>query len=75
MKRETQLLNDDEMVVYEAVTIARKATLGTLVHATGMRPEVVERAVDHLADLEFVFRNGEEVELGPNEWDLPHLQS
>ncbi len=74
MRRETQLLNQDELTVYEGVTVLRHTTVQVLSAATGLDPPVVARAVDHLAALEFLMRDGARVELGPNDWDLPDAE-
>lgn len=86
MKRETQALSSEEMIVYEAVTIARTSTLDALVQATGLSPSAVRQAIERLAELDFIrlkhtkkekdeedLEGGTEVELGPNDWDLSHL--
>jgi hypothetical protein len=71
VKREPQLLHDDELIVYEAIaTLRRSAETTALTASTGLPEETVRAAIDRLTELEMVVRGEDGTSLGPNDWDV-----
>lgn len=69
--RDPQVLDADELIVYEAVATLRRP-LGTdeLTATTGLDERTVRSAVEHLTDLDMVIAGEHGTSIGPNDWDV-----
>jgi hypothetical protein len=71
MRREPQVLEADELTVYEAIaTLRRRLGSAELATTTGLPEETVRAAVDRLTDLEMLETGKDGTTLGPNTWDV-----
>jgi hypothetical protein len=71
VKRETQVLGGEELIVYEAIaTVRGPAQTGDLTAATGLDEDTVRAAVDRLVQLEMVTQGEDGTSIGPNDWDV-----
>jgi len=71
VKREPQVLNADELIVYEAIaTLRRPLETGELTATTGLEEDVVRAAVDRLTELDMIVAGKGGVSIGPNDWDV-----
>lgn len=66
---ETQLLSQDELAIYEAVTVLRRSSTAEVAHASGFDGDTTRRGLERLAELRFVTLDGDTVELGLHDWD------
>ena len=71
MLREPQVLNADEMIVYEGIATLRRP-MGTedLMTTTGLDEETVRSAVGRLADLGMIADDSGRAVIGANDWDV-----
>jgi predicted transcriptional regulator len=71
MRREPQVLEADELTVYEAIaTLRRPLDTAELVTTTGLTEQTVRAAVDRLTDLEMIETGKDGAAVGPNNWDV-----
>lgn len=70
-KREPQVLDADELIVYEAVaTVRGPVAAGDLIGVTGLEEATVRAAVDRLTERGLVVSGDKGVSIGPNDWDV-----
>lgn len=70
-KREPQVLDSEELIVYEAVaTLRGPAETDDLIAITGLDESTVRAALDRLMELEMIVRDDRGTSLGPNDWDV-----
>ena len=74
VKREPQVLGDDELIVYEAIANLRPAETHDLVASTGLTEETVRAAVERLTELEMVVTDKNGASIGPNDWEVRGAQ-
>jgi predicted transcriptional regulator len=75
MKREPQILDSDELIVYEAIATVRGPTeTGDLVAMTGLDEKTVRAALDRLTELEMIETGKGGASIGPNDWDVRGAQ-
>lgn len=75
MKRESQVLGADELIVYEAIATVRGPTaIGALIAVTGLEETTVRAALDRLTELGMIVSDDEGVSIGPNDWDVRGAQ-
>jgi hypothetical protein len=71
MRREPQILEADELTVYEAIaTLRRPMDTAELVTTTGLAEETVRAALDRLTDLEMIETGENGAIVGANTWDV-----
>ncbi|HEY0537702.1 MAG TPA: hypothetical protein VGD53_05010 [Actinoallomurus sp.] len=71
MRREPQVLEADELTVYEAIaTLRRPMGSAELATTTGLPEETVRAAVDRLTDLEMLVTGKDGTTIGANTWDV-----
>jgi DNA-binding transcriptional ArsR family regulator len=71
MRREPQVLEADELAVYEALaTLRRPLDAGELAATTGLAEPVVRAALDRLSELEMIETGKDGATVGPNSWDV-----
>lgn len=71
MKREPQVLHDDELIVYEAVATMRgPMETRELVATTGLGEDAVRAALDRLIELEMVVQGEGGTRIGQNDFDV-----
>jgi predicted transcriptional regulator len=75
MLREPQVLNADEMIVYEGIATLRRP-MGTedLMSTTGLDEETVRSAIHRLSDLGMIADDSGRAVIGPNDWDVRGAQ-
>jgi hypothetical protein len=74
-KREPQILNSDELIVYEAVaTLRGPIDVDGLAGTTGLEEDTVRAAIDRLTALEMVETGERGTRIGPNDWDVRGAQ-
>lgn len=69
--RDIHAMNDDDMVVYEAVaTIRRPMSAGDIAVQTGLDEDSVRASLDRLIERDMIVKGDEGVGIGPNDWDV-----
>jgi DNA-binding IclR family transcriptional regulator len=71
MKGEPQVLDADELAVYEAIATPRRPMdTDELVRTTGLPEATVHTALDRLAELDMIDTSDKGATLGRNSWDV-----
>lgn len=69
--RDVQLLNRQDMIVYEGIaTLRRPMETDDLIATTGLEEPAVRAAVDHLTRLGMIINDAHGASIGPNDWDV-----
>lgn len=69
--RDVHAMNQDDMVVYEAIaTVRRPMSVGDVAVTTGLGQDRVRASLARLAERDIIVEGREGVEVGPNDWDV-----